>query len=181
MKEPTKPVNDDVLVESDSASKIEEGLERTLKMAEEKKKKFEEKKETATKSFMCNSCGFKSKTEQGIKRHISTSKTCKKEKGYREVSNVEINEEDRKLGEDTIAKAVVAAKKATEEIREIAKEEKAGKKYTVVDLMRCPTVMLEKMLSETDTSEIKKFLSVRIHPSNASRKVFAEKELEKRS
>ena len=171
-----KQMSEDVTTLSDSASKIAEGFKKTIQMADEAEKRFNEKKESAKKSFMCKTCRFESKTMKGMNAHFKKSKKCKGD--IEEITNIEIDTSDRKLGGDVVGDAQKAAIEATRDIREeFSKSAVNGKKITVVDLSRCPTAALETMLKKSDESEIKKFVSMRFHPSNASRKLMAEKEL----
>lgn len=178
-------VSENVDVLSDSEKKLRDGLEKVNKIAEIAKDNWEKKKESAGTEFMCNSCGEKFSSAAGVKRHLS-SKSCKcdKEKGYKEVTKAIVNNDDRAVFLDSsdISKKQDIAANVTKDLREASKfsSNTNGKKITVVDLTRCPTPSLESMLKQADTSEIKKFVAMRFHPANASRKFMAEKELSKR-
>lgn len=178
-------VSENVDVLSESEKKLRAGLEKVNAVAAIAKEEWEKKREEAGTEFMCNSCGTRFSTVAGVKRHLS-SKSCKcdKEKGYKEVSKAVVENEDRAVFADNsgLAKKQDIAAEVTRELRESVKASSNtnGKKITVTDLMRCPTPSLESMLKNADTSEIKKFVSMRFHPANASRKFIAEKELAKR-
>lgn len=178
-------VSENVEVLSESERKLREGFDKVGEIAEAAKAEWDAKKAEAGTEFMCNTCGKRFATEAAAKRHFSSAKcTCKKDKGYKEVSKAVVENEDRKAfmsASDPKAKLSIAAE-ATKELREVVKTSSTvnGKKITVVDLTRCPTPSLESMLKMADTVEIKKFVSMRFHPANASRKFIAEKELAKR-
>lgn len=178
-------VSENVEVLSESERKLREGFDKVGEIAEAAKAEWDAKKAEAGTEFMCNTCGKRFATEAAAKRHFSSAKcTCKKDKGYKEVSKAVVENEDRKAfmsASDPKTKLSIAAE-ATKELREVVKTSSTvnGKKITVVDLTRCPTPSLESMLKMADTVEIKKFVSMRFHPANASRKFIAEKELAKR-
>ena len=178
-------VSENVEVLSESERKLREGFDKVGEIAEAAKAEWDAKKAEAGTEFMCNTCGKRFATEAAAKRHFSSAKcTCKKDKGYKEVSKAVVENEDRKAfmhANDPKTKLSIAAE-ATKELRDVVKTSSTvnGKKITVVDLTRCPTPSLESMLKMADTVEIKKFVSMRFHPANASRKFIAEKELAKR-
>lgn len=178
-------VSENVEVLSESERKLKEGFDKVGEIAEAAKAEWDAKKAEAGTEFMCNTCGKRFATEAAAKRHFSSAKcTCKKDKGYKEVSKAVVENEDRKVfmsANDPKTKLSIAAE-ATKELRDVVKTSSTvnGKKITVVDLTRCPTPSLESMLKMADTVEIKKFVSMRFHPANASRKFIAEKELAKR-
>ena len=178
-------VSENVEVLSESERKLKEGFDKVGEIAEAAKAEWDAKKAEAGTEFMCNTCGKRFATEAAAKRHFSSAKcTCKKDKGYKEVSKAVVENEDRKAfmyANDPKTKLSIAAE-ATKELRDVVKTSSTvnGKKITVVDLTRCPTPSLESMLKMADTVEIKKFVSMRFHPANASRKFIAEKELAKR-
>ena len=178
-------VSENVEVLSESERKLREGFDKVGEIAEAAKAEWDAKVAEAGTEFMCNTCGKRFATEAAAKRHFSSAKcTCDKDKGYKEVSKAVVENEDRKAfmsTDDPKTKLSIAAE-ATKELREIAKTSSTvnGKKITVVDLTRCPTPSLESMLKMADTVEIKKFVAMRFHPANASRKYIAEKELAKR-
>lgn len=184
-KENNIEVSENVEVLSESERKLREGFDKVGEIAEAAKAEWDAKRAEAGTEFMCNTCGKRYATEAAMKRHFSAKGvTCEKEKGYKEVSKAVVENEDRKAfmsTDDPKAKLSIAAE-ATKELREVAKTSSTinGKRITVVDLTRCPTPSLETMLKQAETVEIKKFVSMRFHPANASRKFIAEKELAKR-
>ena len=184
-KENNVEVSENVEVLSESERKLRAGFDKVEEIAETAKAEWDAKKAEAGTEFMCNSCGKRFATESAAKRHFSSAKSkCDKEKGYKEVSKAIVENEDRKAfmsTSDPKTRIDIAAE-ATKELREVAKTSSTvnGRRITVVDLTRCPTASLESMLKNADTVEIKKFVSMRFHPANASRKFLAEKELLKR-
>jgi fructose-specific component phosphotransferase system IIB-like protein len=172
---------EEVLILSDSASKISKGFDMVIKQANEAAEKFEEKKKEAPVEIMCKACGEKFKNMNGYKKHLKNATgDCLSKPGFKEVSTVEISPDDRRLGSDAQSISDKSAE-ATKSLREQANNSSSmnGKKVTVADLVRCPTAALETMLSKADSSEVKKFISMRFHPANASRKIMAEKFLAK--
>ena len=181
-----KNLNEGIEFKTDSMSALERGFEKTVELANEANKRWEEKREEGGFLFYCNTCGKTLKTESAIKKHIEKTDACKKKNlGYKKVSNVKIEDSDRKLSseQDLIMEKMKKAREATAEIRkEIADSRNPnGRKITVVDLNRCSPTGFENMLKRADTDILKKFISQRFHPSNSSRKFMAEKELSKRS
>ncbi len=183
-KEKNKEFSENIDVYSESEKKIMASFNKTELAAEDARKEWNKKQENAGEEFMCNSCGRKFPTEQGVKRHLSSKGGCDKEKGYRKISKAILEKEDRSAFISTVT-AQEKNEIAEKVTRELRKESKSlsnvnGKRITVVDLTRCPTPSLQDMLLQADTSEIKKFVSMRFHPANASRKFIAMKELDKR-
>lgn len=173
-----------VEVASSSAEKLLNGLAKTEDAARISSESFEKKKENFPDEFVCNSCGFVAKSISGMKKHWSSSKgKCDKEKGYKTVNSAKIEESDREaFKESEVQKKIRMAAKATEELRAAQiVNSSGGRNITAIDLVRCPTSMLEDMLKKASTSEVKKFSSMRFHPANASRKYLADKELENRA
>lgn len=184
-KENSVEVSENIDVVSDSEKKLRAGFEKVEEVAKAARSDWEKKQEDAGKEYMCNTCGKRFPSEKGAKMHLSgKNSTCDKSKGYKEVSKAVIEKSDREafISKDDNAKKLNIAAEATKELRESARNSSNtnGRRITVVDLTRCPTPSLETMLKQADTVEIKKFISMRFHPANASRKFIAEKELAKR-
>ena len=178
-------VSENIEIETKTMSALEAGYEKTVALAEQARKNWEEKKEEGGVLYRCKACGKTLKSEKAIKKHIEKTEEClKKKMGFEEVTDVVINNEDRKLSSDhdSIMEKMRKAREATQEIREDYANSRNpnGRKISVVDLNRCSPSGFESMLSRTDTDIIKKFVSQTFHPSNASRKYIAEKELIKR-
>lgn len=184
-KENNVEVSENVDVLSDSEKKLRAGFDKVNEIAVAARADWEKKQEESGTEFMCNTCGKRFPTERSAKMHLSSkNSTCDKEKGYKVVSKAVVETSDRSafISTDSASKMVDIAAEATKELREAVKNSSNtnGKKITVVELTRCPTSSLEEMLKQAETVEIKKFVSMRFHPANASRKFIAEKELSKR-
>ena len=181
-----KNLNEGIEIKTDSMSALERGFEKTVELANEANKRWEEKREEGGFLFYCNACGKTLKTESAMKKHISKTDACnKKNLGYKTVTDIKIEAEDRKLSsdQDEIMYKMRMAREATADIRRAYADSRNpnGKKISVVDLNRCSPNGFEDMLKRADTDILKKYISQRFHPSNSSRKYIAEKELNRRS
>lgn len=182
----TESLNDGLEVKTDTMDLLKRGFNKTVELANEARKHWEEKTKNGGHLYRCNACGKSFKTEKSAKSHITKTDTCKsKNLGYKEITDVKIEADDRKLSsdQDEIMYKMKMAREATAEIRKSYADSRNpnGRKISVVDLNRCSPSGFEDMLKRTDTDILKKYISQRFHPSNSSRKYIAEKELKRRS
>ena len=94
-------LNDGLEIKTDSMDLLRRGFEKTVELANEARKHWEDKISTGGKLYRCNACGKTLKTESAIKKHIEKTDSCKKKNlGYKKVSNVKIEDSDRKLSSE---------------------------------------------------------------------------------
>lgn len=174
--------NDSLSISSDSHKKLMAGFNATMASTQKaSKEKIEQEKVT---EYICNSCNKKFASPHGMKIHwAAKSNKCESKKGY----STSIAQKDVGEGEGLSKKGyshsdmAKMASDSTAELRgSVVGRGDDGNKVTVSDLGACPTIKLEDKLRQAGTAEIAKFVAQRFHPSNASRKYLAEKELEKR-
>lgn len=165
-------------VTSETEKKLSDGFGQVLKMAQEAGRRWKEKKNSATKEVLCLGCSKKFKNMAGYKRHISSKSGCDGKKGCKNVSTVKPDSYDRSLTEVPPEAVRMSLSKNSSVINDLSNTN--GKKITVIDLVKCPISMLEGMLKKADVSVVKKFASMRFHANNSSRKVMADKILEKK-
>jgi len=165
-------------VTSETEGKLMSGFEQILKMAQKTGEKWKEKKRKSESEILCLECGKRLKNMAGYKRHISSKSGCGGKKGYKNVSAIRPDGFDRSLTGAPMERAMIKHAKDSSVINDLSNTN--GKKITVIDLVKCPISMLEGMLKKADISVVKKFASMRFHANNSSRKVMADKILEKK-
>lgn len=176
--------NGDFASGSNSMGALKDGLMKAKKIAEETRRKWQERLESAEMIFICNTCGRHFKSEFGVKKHWSgKNNKCDKEKGFRTERVADPKDERRaflgtggRLSQMQNA-AVMAANKLNNR-NSGPTVDNSG--VSIAHLEKTPTVKLEEALSKASIEEVQKFASQKFHPSNSSRKYIADKVLEKK-
>ena len=174
----------DVSVTSDSLELLKKGLKASTERDKQLAEAWQDKVAEASTVLRCKKCGKKYKSKLAIGSHFRSKNTeCKAEDGYEEIPDIEATASDRMTVEEAekaslLARAKEGAVKAHEALRG-TKKNNEGKPDANL-LMKLPIGNMQLKLRSTETSELQKFIQMKFHMNNATKRVLAIQELKRR-